>query len=82
VEGGEAAGRGKVREHGRTSAVCARIQNGPEVRRGGGRRGKGNVFFYFIKTIKHMNSNMNLNSNTPKTMQQYVCNSKLLYFII
>jgi hypothetical protein len=49
---------------------------------GGGRRAKGNVFSFFRKTIKQMNSNMNLNPNTPKTMQQHVCNSKLLYFII
>jgi hypothetical protein len=47
----------------------------------GGRRIKGDGFLFY-KNNQPMNSNMNLNSNTPKTMQHHVYNSELLYFII
>jgi hypothetical protein len=45
-------------------------------------KGEKERVFYFIKTHKQLNSNKNLNSNTPKIMHQHVCNSNLLYFII
>jgi hypothetical protein len=49
--------------------------------REGGKKETRKVF-YFTKTFKQLNSNMGLNSNTPKTMHRHVCYSKLLYFII
>jgi hypothetical protein len=55
--------REKLRVHKRTSAVGLENKTGQKWDRGKGLNRKG---FLFLKTLKQLNSNLDLNSNTSK----------------